>query len=79
MTSEERRKHVLLQQLATLGHEKEATRKQANAKRRAEYLRKQALAEARSAPRKKEETKALYRRLKGPCRTGWCSEEAQEE
>ena len=63
MTSEEKRKHRLLQQLRTLGHEKEHARKQANLKQRAEYLRKQAMQEAKFAPKKKEEQKALYRRL----------------
>jgi hypothetical protein len=63
MSTEEKKKHLLLQQLGTLGHEKEATRKQSNLKRRAEHLRKQALEDARKAPRRKDELKALYRRL----------------
>jgi hypothetical protein len=63
MTPDEKKTHVLLQQLGTLGHEKEATRRTANAKRKVVHLKKQALIEARKAPRKKEELKALYRRL----------------
>ena len=63
MNSGEKKVHRLMQQLNTLTREKEVKRKVAATKSRDKHLKEIALKEAKSAGRKKDEAKAIYRRL----------------
>jgi ribosome biogenesis protein BMS1 len=63
MESGEKKVHTLLQQLATLKHEKADIRKASQLKNREERMKKQALVDAKGAVRRKEELKQVYRRI----------------
>jgi len=63
LSGTEKKVHVLMQQLGTTKNEKAALRKQADLKRRGVYLKAKAMQESKSAERRKELMKAVYKKV----------------